>query len=138
MRTETVSFPGRDRKTINCLLYRPDGEARVRPAVFLVPGRPLFPTDYEWLIRPLVEKGLAVVGIYQRGYGSPEVDQTTPTVTSVKLSADRLQAHLKIDGLVQGHVHEFDVRSLKDSADIPILHRNAYYTLNEIPKASAE
>ncbi len=72
MRTETVSFPGPDRRTVNCLVYRPD--AAPRATAFLVPGRPLFPTDYEWLTRPLVDAGLAVVGIYQRGFGSEGVD----------------------------------------------------------------
>ncbi len=74
MRTETVSFPGADRKTINCLVYRPSDDAPARASVFLIPGRPLFPTDYEWLAHPLVEAGYVVVGIYQRGYGSDGID----------------------------------------------------------------
>ncbi len=72
MRTETVSFPGPDRRTVNCLVYRPDAAARA--TVFLVPARPLFPTDYEWLVRPLVDAGLTVVGVYQRGFGSEGAD----------------------------------------------------------------
>lgn len=72
MRTETVSFPGPDRRTVNCLVYRPDSAPRA--TVFVIPARPLFPTDYEWLIRPLVDAGLAVVGIYQRGFGSEGAD----------------------------------------------------------------
>ncbi|XZE54387.1 DUF7133 domain-containing protein [Planctomycetaceae bacterium SH139] len=72
--------------------------------------------------------------IYQAGYGSPEVDHTTPTVTAANVSADGLSVHLTVDGLVQGHVHEFDLKAIRAAADAtPLVHANAYYTLNEIP-----
>ena len=71
--------------------------------------------------------------IYQGGYGSPEVDQTTPTVTVAEVSDDGLQVRLRIDGLVQGHVHDFDIGALTSADGETPLHRSAYYTLNEIP-----
>ena len=71
--------------------------------------------------------------IYQQGYGSPEVDHTTPRVVKSEVSSDGLQARLKIDGLVQGHVHEFDLRKVRSAEGSKLVHVNAYYTLNEIP-----
>lgn len=71
--------------------------------------------------------------IYQQGYGSPEVDQTTPKVTRVRVSQDGMQVRLQVDGLVQGHVHEFDLEGVRSQDGESLLHANAYYTLNEIP-----
>jgi len=71
--------------------------------------------------------------IYQQGYGSPEVDQTTPRVISADVSEDGLQVRLHVDGLVQGHVHDFDLQPVRSAGGEPLLHVNAYYTLNEIP-----
>ncbi|QEF97416.1 hypothetical protein Mal15_14560 [Stieleria maiorica] len=71
--------------------------------------------------------------VYQQGYGSPEVDQTTPAVTDAIVSPDGLSVQLKIDGLVQGHVHEFDLAPIRSAEGGKLVHVNAYYTLNEIP-----
>lgn len=43
--------------------------------------------------------------ILQSSYGSPEVDQATPTITAATVSADKKSVRLKIEGLVRGHVH---------------------------------
>lgn len=71
--------------------------------------------------------------IYQGGYGSPEVDQTTPTVTAAKPTADGLGVHLQVKGLVKGHVHNIDIGPLRSAKGEVPLHRHAHYTLNEIP-----
>jgi hypothetical protein len=47
-------------------------------------------------------------------------------------SADGLQVRLKIEGLVQGHVHDFDLSNIRSAENTPLVHGNAYYTLNEI------
>lgn len=75
--------------------------------------------------------------IYRQGYGSPEVDQTTPTVTGAQVAQDGLSVHIVVDGLVQGHVHDFHLPKLKSSDGENLLHTSAYYTLNELPKAVA-
>ncbi len=72
--------------------------------------------------------------VYQQGYGSPEVDQTTPRVVQATVSEDRLQVDIKVEGLVQGHVHEFDLEPMRESGGGKLVHQNAYYTLNEIPR----
>ncbi len=73
--------------------------------------------------------------IYHAGYGGPEVDQTTPTVKSVALSADGLEAVLVLSEIKLGHVHEFDLGELRSREGEELLHRDAYYTVNAIPDA---
>ena len=72
--------------------------------------------------------------IYQGAYGSPEVDQTTPKVTNATVSDDGLRVTLKVDGMVKGHIHDFDFEKIKSPQGEPLLHRKAYYTVNEIPR----
>ncbi len=75
--------------------------------------------------------------IYQQGYGSPEVDQTTPKVVRSVVSADGLQARLTIDGLMQGHVHDFNLQPIRSATGEKLVHIKAYYTLNEIPSKTS-
>lgn len=70
---------------------------------------------------------------YHAGYGGPEVDRTEPTVTAVALAPDGLSAALTLDKLVRGHVYEFDLGAVRSRDKDELLHRHAYYTLNEIP-----
>ena len=72
--------------------------------------------------------------IYRQAYGSPEVDQTKPIVSSAIVSEDALSVRVKVDGLVQGHVHEFHLQAVRSEVGETLLHADAYYTLNEIPK----
>ena len=71
--------------------------------------------------------------IYHGGYGGPEVDQTTPVVRSVNLSKDGMEARIKVLDITPGHVYEFDLGSLRSLKEESLLHRHAYYTVNEIP-----
>ncbi len=73
--------------------------------------------------------------IYQKGYGSPEVDQTEPVIKKAIPLKDGKSVRLKIKGMVKGHVHELKMPGLRrEGTDQPLLHEVAYYTLNEIPK----
>jgi hypothetical protein len=71
---------------------------------------------------------------YHGAYGGPEIEQTSPMVKSVKLSADGTHATVVLEKLIRGHVYEFDLGSLRSRDQDELLHRNAYYTVNEIPK----
>ena len=71
--------------------------------------------------------------IYQSAYGSPEVDQTTPTIKSATVSADGLKVHLVVDGLERGHVHHLVAGGVKSKAGQALWHSEGWYTLNEIP-----
>jgi len=39
-----------------------------------------------------------------------------------------------VEGRVPGHVHEFHLSQMRSADDEPLLHADAYYTLNEIPR----
>jgi len=72
--------------------------------------------------------------ILQHSYGSPEVDKATPQITAATVSPDKKSVRLKIDGLVRGHVHYLDSKAVKSAKGDTLLHPDAWYTLNEIPK----
>lgn len=71
---------------------------------------------------------------YAAGYGSPEVDQTTPKVIKAVPAADGMSVMLQLDQIVEGHIHDFDLTTMKSKVGAPLLHTKAYYTVNEIPK----
>lgn len=71
--------------------------------------------------------------IYHKTYGSPEVDTSTPTIEKAAVSADGKSVRLTIKGLQQGHVHEFHLDGLQSATGQPLLHKEAYYTLNNFP-----
>ena len=71
--------------------------------------------------------------MYRQAYGSPEVDQTVPSVTKATVAADSLSVIIEVDGLVQGHVHDFHLPDMRSTDADRLLHTSAYYTLNEIP-----
>ena len=92
------------------------------------------PVDPEVAADPGLYKLEHFTHIYHKFYGSPEVDQGSGKVVGVKVSADGLVAELELEGLVEGHVYEFDLPGIKSEAGRPLVHTRAYYTVNEIPK----
>lgn len=70
---------------------------------------------------------------YHGGYGGPEIERTSPTVESVSVSADGRNARLVLDTMIRGHVYEFDLHNMRSHDRDELLHRNAYYTVNEVP-----
>lgn len=69
---------------------------------------------------------------YRSQYGSPEVDATKPTITAAKVSDDGMKVAITVEGLQLGHVHEFNAPGVRNVQDIPLLHSQAYYTLNAL------
>jgi hypothetical protein len=72
--------------------------------------------------------------IYQSGYGSPVVDKVSPKINSVRVSPDGRAVRLLVSPLTKGHVHELKLNGVKSAAGESLLHKVAFYTLNEIPK----
>ena len=70
---------------------------------------------------------------YHAGYGGPEIDQHTPGVKSVTLAEDGLSATLVLDEIEPGFVYELDLVRLRSRDQEELLHRNAFYTVNEVP-----
>jgi glucose/arabinose dehydrogenase len=72
--------------------------------------------------------------IYQSSYGSPEVDQTTPKITAATVSPNGMGVRLSVEGLQEGHIHDLAAAGVRSTEGQPLLHPQAYYTLNYIPK----
>ena len=72
--------------------------------------------------------------IFQASYGSPEVDRTSPTIVAAEPSDDGRRIRLRIDGLQRGHVHELHLPGVISRDGRSLLHPEAYYTLNRIPR----
>jgi glucose/arabinose dehydrogenase len=71
--------------------------------------------------------------IYRADYGSPEVDKTTPTIDRVVVAQDKKSVRLFVNRLVEGNIHELHANGVRSAAGLPLLHPQAYYTLNTIP-----
>jgi glucose/arabinose dehydrogenase len=93
------------------------------------------PADRAAAAKPDSYKLDAWTWAFRAEYGGPEVDHVTPAVRSAEVSADGLQVRLHIDGLVKGHVHHLKSAGVRSADGLPLLHSDAYYTLNNIPAA---
>jgi hypothetical protein len=71
--------------------------------------------------------------LYRADYGSPVVDETKPTITKVETAADGLSVRLFINGLQEGHIHDLTATGVRSTEGSPLLHPEAFYTLNYIP-----
>lgn len=75
--------------------------------------------------------------LYHATYGSPEVQTQTPTITAATPTNPRT-VRLKVDGLREkgmGFVHELAMPGVRSSANAPLLHDKASYTLQRLPKS---
>ena len=73
--------------------------------------------------------------VYQKFYGSPEVDLGTSKVLEAVVSPDGKSVRLKLAALVEGHVHEFGLPGMRSADGRALVHDKAYYTVNEIPRS---
>ena len=96
------------------------------------------PVDPSVAARPETYQLKTFTHVYRQGYGSPEVDQTEPKVAKVSIAKDGKSVEIDVEGLAQGHVHDFFLPEMRSAGDEKLVHANAYYTLNEIPKTSNE
>jgi hypothetical protein len=71
---------------------------------------------------------------YWSTYGSPEIDQQPVAIESATISDDRRRVSLVVDraSLRPGRVYELHIDGLKSADGDPLLHADAYYTLNEV------
>lgn len=70
---------------------------------------------------------------YHAGYGGPEIERHEPGVKAVALAEDGRSAKIALEKLDPGFVYEFDLARLRSRDKDELLHRHAYYTVNEIP-----
>jgi cytochrome c551/c552 len=68
-------------------------------------------------------------------YGSPVMENKAHAVLGAKASPDGLQVRIVVDSLRMGYVHDIQPEGVRSKAEqLPLLHANAYYTLNRIPQ----
>lgn len=92
------------------------------------------PVDKASAARPDAYRVTTYTHIYHAGYGSPEVDHTTPTVTRAVPAEDGMSVMVYLDKLTEDHIHDLDLAGVKTPEGQPLLHKKAYYTVNEIPR----
>ncbi len=81
--------------------------------------------------------GRSFIYKYHPVYGSPTVSEEKLQIKGVKLSEDGMKLRMVVDNLRQYHIHEISVQGLRSqNGALPILHPNAYYTLNNIPEGA--
>jgi hypothetical protein len=74
--------------------------------------------------------------LYHATYGSDEIRKQSPAIRSATVSDDGTRVRLVVDGLRELYVHELVAKGLRSAAGEPLLHPEAYYTLNRIPGKS--
>jgi hypothetical protein len=70
---------------------------------------------------------------YWGTYGSPETDPRGEKIQRAELSNDRRTVSLSVNNLRRGRVYELRLVDVRSSDGDPVLHPEAYYTLNELP-----
>ncbi|HLY74985.1 MAG TPA: hypothetical protein VKU80_12770 [Planctomycetota bacterium] len=72
--------------------------------------------------------------VLHSAYGSPEVDQTTPRITSIQVSEDGLKARIRLDEMKIGNIHEVKMGGVRSLEGKPLLHPAGWYTLWSLPQ----
>jgi hypothetical protein len=70
---------------------------------------------------------------YWSTYGSPEIDMRVETVAKATLGKDGKTVSLYVSGLRPGRIYELRTDGLRNASGEPVLHPEAYYTLNNLP-----
>ena len=69
---------------------------------------------------------------YHATYGSPRVDPTPVNVKQVRISKDRRTVSLILPQLSKQKIYELHLRGVRAEDGRPLLHPEAYYTLNRL------
>ena len=72
--------------------------------------------------------------IYKSDYGCPETDTRAEKVTAAGLSADGKTLSLTVPNRRKGRVYSLQLTGVTSTTGDPVLHPEAYYTLNELVK----
>jgi len=107
-------------------------EMRARPDGFeLVFTKPV---DPQTAADPNSYKMKSYTYMYHSSYGSDEILSKGLTFENISVSEDGLKVRLKINGLRELYVHELQAEGVRSRTGQALLHPQAYYTLNRIPK----
>ncbi len=92
------------------------------------------PVDRETASRPESYSMRSYTYLFHSTYGSDEIQNLELLINSAQVSEDGLRVKLQVEGLREHFVHELIVTGVRDTDKNPLLHNDAYYTLNRIPK----
>ncbi|WP_205855085.1 sialate O-acetylesterase [Pirellula sp. SH-Sr6A] len=120
---ERVEWSGKMPFEINRITIEPDGFQ----ITFTKPVEPVTGSS------PASYSISAFTHPYHGAYGGPEIEKKSPAVKKVVLAPDGLSAKISLEELEQGFVYEFDLVRLRSRDSEELLHRNAFYTVNEVP-----
>jgi glucose/arabinose dehydrogenase len=67
-------------------------------------------------------------------YGSDEIDRRSNPIRGIEVADDGLSVRLRVDDLRPGYVHELMMPGVTSVDGKPLLHGEAYYTLNRLPR----
>jgi glucose/arabinose dehydrogenase len=73
---------------------------------------------------------------YQRDYGSPRVDETPIEIASIEVSPDQKTVDVNLNELKAWHIHEVNIKGLKNSAGNSLSNTYIVYTLNRLLKGT--
>jgi hypothetical protein len=83
-----------------------------------------------------VGKGAVAVQSYTYNYwgtyGSPEEDHKAEPVNGVTVAADKKSISVTVSNLRPGRIYELHLPDVRANDGSPMLHPDAYYTLNEL------
>ena len=54
------------------------------------------------------------------------------------VSEDGMRVELSVKGVLESHIHDFDLAAMRGESGEPLLHHKAYYTVNEVPVGSGK
>lgn len=66
-------------------------------------------------------------------YGSPEIERREDPIAGIEVSADGLTVDLAVPSRERGRVYHLQLKNFSTPDAAPLLHADAYYTLNELP-----
>lgn len=72
--------------------------------------------------------------LYHSTYGSDEIQNKKLEIAEISLDSAGRTASLKVSGRRERFVHELEAKGVRSLKSEPLLHPQAYYTLNRIPK----
>jgi hypothetical protein len=72
--------------------------------------------------------------IYSSAYGSDELEKEENEITRATVSEDRMSVLLRVKNMRALYVHELHAHGVTNQDGESLLHSDAYYTLNRIPK----
>jgi hypothetical protein len=53
----------------------------------------------------------------------------------VEVSENGMEVRIYLNEIQEGHIHDFDLTKMKSRDAESLLHKRAYYTVNEIPQS---